>query len=45
MQMKNQNPAQYEWGPFPFRDGEFIRRISHKDTKGTKSTKKKEEDE
>jgi predicted transposase/invertase (TIGR01784 family) len=22
--MKNQNPAQYEWGPFPFRDGERI---------------------
>jgi predicted transposase/invertase (TIGR01784 family) len=24
MKMKNQNPAQYEWGPFPFRDGERI---------------------
>jgi predicted transposase/invertase (TIGR01784 family) len=24
MQTKNQNPAQYEWGPFPFRDGERI---------------------
>jgi predicted transposase/invertase (TIGR01784 family) len=24
MQMNNQNPAQYEWGPFPFRDGERI---------------------
>jgi predicted transposase/invertase (TIGR01784 family) len=24
MQTNNQNPAQYEWGPFPFRDGERI---------------------
>ncbi|WP_461255237.1 Rpn family recombination-promoting nuclease/putative transposase [Treponema sp. R80B11-R83G3] len=24
MEANNQNPAQYEWGPFPFRDGERI---------------------
>jgi len=24
MKTNNQNPAQYEWGPFPFRDGERI---------------------
>jgi len=24
MEINNQNPAQYEWGPFPFRDGERI---------------------
>ena len=24
METNNQNPAQYEWGPFPFRDGERI---------------------
>jgi hypothetical protein len=24
MEINNQNPAQYEWGPFPFRDGKRI---------------------
>jgi hypothetical protein len=29
MQMKNQNPAQYEWGPFPFGDGKRILEIRY----------------
>jgi len=24
MEISNQNPAQYEWGPFPLRDGESV---------------------
>jgi len=29
MKTKNQNPAQYEWGPFPFEDGKRIFDIRH----------------
>jgi len=29
MKTKNRNPAQYEWGPFPFEDGKHIFEIRH----------------
>jgi hypothetical protein len=50
MKLKNQNPAQYEWGPFPFGEGTQILDIRYdqvfkavftRDTAKSRGAKKK----
>jgi len=43
MKTNNQNPAQYEWGPFPFRDGEIYSKNFTQRTRRRRRTQREKE--
>jgi len=42
MKTNNQNPAQYEWGPFPFENGEIYSKNFTQRTQRKRRTQRKE---